>query len=139
MSDFFNDLEQYMRDEKKKFDQHQKDLKNPEVLETIQINMAKELRVQKDLYEEKYDIKPGMIVTWKSELLRNRAFPKLGEPALVIRMLENEIKESSLGCNDSTKSIYLDIYDFEIMVLSEDNLSVINFLMDSKRFKPLDI
>jgi hypothetical protein len=71
------------------------------------------------------------LVKWKNDL-KNRKLPRVDQPAIVVRVLDSPVINSS---DDSGSPYFLEELDVVLGVLSEDG-TFLTFYYDSRRFEP---
>jgi len=89
------------------------------------------LRTAKKLFDKVYDFEPGDLVVWK-EGLKNKARPAFAEPAIVMQVLEQPLKdlEKSAGTPYFNEPL-----DLVLGILDSDGDFVV-FHYDKRRFQP---
>lgn len=75
---------------------------------------------------------PGDIVYWKSERLKNKRVPRLGQPGVVIEILEESAVD---GSKEAASTYYREPLDIVLgMFDDEDPDSLLVYHFDSRRF-----
>jgi len=90
------------------------------------------LRSAKNAFEKVYDFKLGDIVIWKKGL-KNKARPALNEPAIVMEILEEPLKdETEKGAGSAYFNEPLDL----VLGMIDDEGDLLIFYYDKRRFQP---
>ncbi|MCP5197389.1 MAG: hypothetical protein H6974_11490 [Gammaproteobacteria bacterium] len=77
------------------------------------------------------ELQPGMLVVWKPGL-KNRRFPRYGEPAIVVKVLDPPILDHE---NESGCTYYREPLDLLLGILHKDGDFLV-YHFDSRRFQP---
>lgn len=95
------------------------------------INDLVELR---NRYETYHTLKPGMLVRWKAGL-KNKKRPEYNEPAIVMEVLLDPLRDNENGAGSA---YYREPLDLLLGLIDGDGDFVI-FHFDQRRFEPLPI
>lgn len=76
-------------------------------------------------------LRPGMLAVWKLGL-KNRRFPRYGEPAIVVEVLDPPILDHE---NESGSTYYREPLDLLLGILHKDGDFLV-YHFDSRRFQP---
>jgi hypothetical protein len=99
-------------------------------IENMPAHIAK-LQVAREAFGKVYDFKSGDLVVWKKGL-KNRARPALGEPAIVVQVLETPLKDET---KESGTAYFNEPLDLALGLLDEDEDFTV-FHYDRRRFEP---
>jgi hypothetical protein len=93
----------------------------------------KALNTKVKLLEEKHELKEGDFVRWKSGL-KNKKYPKEGEPAYVLEVLEKQIIKED---KDPGSPYFREPLDIVLAFLEEEDGDLLIFHYDSRRFEKI--
>jgi hypothetical protein len=99
-------------------------------IEDIPAHIAK-LQAARETFAKIYDFKPGDLVVWKPGL-KNRAKPALKEPAIVVQVLVEPLKDNT---KESGSPYFNEPLDLALGLLDEDDDFTV-FYYDRRRFEP---
>ena len=94
---------------------------------------ANALKTAFETLNQKHTLKPGDLVEWKPGM-RNRKFPEMGEPVIVVAVLDPPTIDSSRGSESPYFHESLDLV-YGWIDLEKD---LILLHTDSRRFQPLE-
>jgi len=77
-------------------------------------------------------LRPGMLATWKPGL-KNRRFPRYGEPVVVVALLDEPIVNPS---NESGSPYFKEPLDLLVGVVRGDDCEFLVYHADRRRFQP---
>ncbi|MCP4700725.1 MAG: hypothetical protein GY862_28305 [Gammaproteobacteria bacterium] len=97
---------------------------------TGSISEIQKLRAKVDLLQQENKFNPGDIVRWKLGL-KNRKYPKDGQPAYVLECLADEIRKED---KDPGSPYFREPLDIILACLEEDG-DLLIFHYDSRRFE----
>jgi len=106
--------------------------KEPFLKENVDSFSTKLLELMQSFDDNNVFIK-GQLVTWKLGL-KNKQKPRIGEPAIVVKVLENPIFDTE---QNSGSPYFKEPLDMIIGVFEEEHEAFILFHVDKRRFKPL--
>lgn len=86
-----------------------------------------------EIYQKKHQFTVGQIVRWKPGM-KNRKFPDLLEPAIVIQVLEKPITDSSLETGSPYFGEQLDL----VLGMISDDGDFLTYYHAGARFEPFD-
>lgn len=92
----------------------------------------KQLCDAKDVFYKAYDFRVGDLVMWKDGL-KNKVRPALNEPAIVMAVLEEPLKDQNK--QDSGTSYFNEPLDLALGLIDDDGDFII-FYYDQRRFEP---
>ncbi len=78
-------------------------------------------------------LRPGMVVTWKLGL-RNKRFPRYGQPAIVVQVLAEPILDEVENAGHTYWREPLDV----VLGMLDPEGDMLTWHYDSRRFRPLD-
>jgi len=99
-------------------------------IENMPAHIAK-LQAAREAFGRVYDFKSGDLVVWKKGL-KNRARPALGEPAIVVQVLETPLRDQA---KESGTPYFNEPLDLVLGLLDEDEDFMI-YHYDHRRFEP---
>ena len=82
----------------------------------------------------RYDFVVGDLVRWK-EGLKDRKLPAMDEPAIVVSILAEPIRDTT---NDAGTSYFRNCYDIVLGVIHPESGNFVSFHYESMRFEPYD-
>ena len=85
-----------------------------------------------ETYSVKHEFKRGDLVKWKP-MLKDRLYPELDSPAIVIEVLEKPIIDLT---NDSGSPYFREAYDMIVGVLNEKDKVFLKYHLSSLRLEP---
>jgi hypothetical protein len=83
-----------------------------------------------EMFRIEHQFNVGQVVRWK-EGLRNKRLPRVGEPAIVVEVLEAPIRADS----DAGSAYFCEPLDIVLGVLDPDG-DFVTFYFDKRRFEP---
>lgn len=86
-----------------------------------------------EVLQKKNSFRPGDIVKWKPRL-RNRVYPDIDQPAIVIEMLEPPIRDLARG--ESGSLYFQELLDIRVGVILPGTGDLAEYLLPSKRLEP---
>lgn len=95
-------------------------------------NQVEKLKTLASSLSEKYTFKEGDLVVWKEGHI-NRSVPLAGEPAIVLKVLDEPIIDNRV---DFASTYFQEKYDLVLGVLRENTL--VSFHYPSERFQPFN-
>lgn len=93
---------------------------------------ASKLNERFELFRSEYVFKEGQLVSWKKGL-KNRKYPRYGEPAVVLKILEKPVFSEE---KESGSPYFMEPLDMILGVIINDNFEI--FYYDKRRFIPFN-
>jgi len=126
---------------------------NPEVVEEIMerlmrrsedrrgkendlVEQAKNLKAALEQLQTRHKFRVGQLVQWK-RCMKNRRRPSMGEPAIVVEVLEEPVFDTSPENSGAATPYFREPLDIQLGILDEDG-DFSTFHFDSRRFEPFE-